>query len=1473
MSSDRHRHMDDAGVAYWRERLDGLPVLELVTDRARGAGRRPVESSVALTLDPGVTARLDGLCAEHRVSRFTALVAVWQLLMGRYGNVRDVGVASPGRPGPGPGPDGTATGLSDGSLADLPDGAAANMTVIRASWADGPTFAAFLGRVRAAVLDAEKHGGLPPEGMAAAAGQPAEEPPWRVALAMADVPLGALDLAVTWRPDGPGGLRGTVRYDGTLFDCATVEQLTSHYTALLCSALAAPETPVDDLVSTTSGERAELAEWGGDTSADRPRNLVEGFHRQARERPDAVALVFDDETLSYGELLRRSEELAAALVRAGVGPESTVGLAMERSAALVVAMVAVVTAGAAYLPLDPEYPEARLALMVADSDACLVLTGGELSWTPPAPVLRMAGLTEGAAAVRFDHRDVHPDQRACVLYTSGSTGRPKGVATTHRGIVRLVCDAPFFACDDTDVVAQASSPAFDAASLEIWGALLNGARLAGIAKDDVLSTALLGERLRERAVTAMFLSTSVFHMHADIAPETFAPLRALYFGGEPADARRVAATRAVAPGVRLVNGYGPTECTTFASTFTAGDVDAAAARLPIGGPIPETTLYVLDGRGRQTGVGVPGELYIGGSGLARGYAGRPDLTAERFVPSPFGKGERLYRTGDLARWRVDGVLECLGRLDTQVKIRGVRIEPEEIASVLGTHPDVRAAVVEARGTGAAKRLAAYVVPQQGRAVAPRVLRGHLAAVLPEAMVPTWYVPLTELPLTPNGKVDRRALPAPAEADAVHAELHVAPRDATEELVARVWADTLGVTSVSATDDFLALGGNSLLATRVVAHLGAQLGVRLGIRDLFDAATVAGLATRLRTARRAETQPPLVTSGEGPWRLSHAQQRLWFLDRLARGNPLYNVSLVLTLEGRLDVPGLGAAVQDLVRRHPSLRTWFVVDGDDEPRQVVAAELAVRLEIDDFQDLPTEARRAAADAVMEHEVRRPFELSTGPLVRARLLRLAPGRHELLITMHHAICDGWSVGVLVDDLAAYYASAVAGTAPDLPSLPLRYVDFADWQRRLLDGGARDGQLAYWAEELSGAPPALDLPTDRPRPAVPRYQGNALPLRLPADLTARLTDTGTALGVTPFTTLVAVFQLLMGGYAGVRDVSVGIPVSGRTRPEFEQVVGCFINTLVLRTRWTDDLTFKEFLGLVRERTLGAYDHQDVPFEDIVEMLKPPRVPGRTPLAQVMVAMQNIPAGTARFPGLAVSVRELASPVAKLDLVMRWAETPADSGELRGIVEYDVDLFDRETVERTTRHFVSLLDAALAAPDAPVSALTARYAGDRAGRGGRGQEPPPPAPPAPGGDRAFAGELEPAIAAVWRDVLGLDTVATDDNFFEVGGTSLLILRLRSGLARATGRDVPVVDLFRFPTVAALARHLAAGGDGANPAGAAGRRRAAARRTLLAGRARKQDEGSGNGTAGRDLDQAVTDNDEAGTDNDEAVTDVRRAGR
>ena len=783
----------------------------------RPAEPRHVGDTLPITLSADTARRLDEVGRAHGVTRFMTLLAAFQLMLGRYAGVRDVSVGTPvsGRPRP----------ELDGLV-----GFFVNTLVLRTRWADEPTFAELLERVREATLGAHEHQDVPFEEVVDALRPPRDlsrTPLFQVALATRTAPVtpealpgllvalreaasrvAKFDLTVFWDETvhESGELRGVVEYDVDLFDRATVERMMAHYVALLESALARPGARVFELAHTTPAERVRLADWGTEPTSGRPENLAAGFLAQAIATPDAVALVFDGETVTYDELRARAEHLADLLADRGVDPESVVALAMDRSASLVVAMLAVLLAGAAYLPLDAGNPQARLEFMVADSGASLLIADRTVGFAGDVPVVRIDELASPAGhRSRRARPAVHREQRACVFYTSGSTGTPKGVEVTHRGIVRLVCDAGYLGFAESDVVAQVANVSFDAATLEVWGALLNGGRTVGIRKEEALTPELLRERVAAHGVTAMFLTTAVFNQCVDAAPEMFAPVRTLLFGGEEADPRRVAALRAALPELRLVHAYGPTECTTFTSTHDVVAVAADAARVPIGRPIPGTSVHVLDEYARDAGIGVPGEVYIGGPGVARGYTGRPGLTAARFLPSPFGVGERLYRTGDLARWREDGVIEYLGRADTQVKIRGVRIEPEEVASVLATCDGVRAAVVDVQGDRDSKHLVAYVVADGTRPVEPWALRAHLAARLPEAMVPAWYVPLLEVPLTANGKLDRRALPAPTERDGVQSATYVAPRDTTEELVAQVWAELLDVANVSVARRLLRTG--------------------------------------------------------------------------------------------------------------------------------------------------------------------------------------------------------------------------------------------------------------------------------------------------------------------------------------------------------------------------------------------------------------------------------------------------------------------------------------------------------------------------------------------------------------------------------------------------------------------------------------------------------------------------------------------
>ncbi|MEV6598631.1 amino acid adenylation domain-containing protein [Actinoplanes sp. NPDC051346] len=1010
-------------------------------------------------------------------------------------------------------------------------------------------------------------------------------------------------------------------------------------------------------------------------------DIVTAFRARLAEAPNAVALEFADATLTYAELWERARRVAAGLAARGAGPETVVALAMDRSARLVTAMLGVLATGAAYLPLDPDHPAERRGFMVADSGAALILADRDTGFAADVPVVDWAEVdAEPLAALA----PISADQRACVLYTSGSTGRPKGAEIVHRGVIGLTAPAEWTGFHAGDTIAQVANVSFDAATFEIWGALLNGARLVGVAKDEVLDPAALRARIERHGITAMLLTTVLFNRCVDADPAMFASMRILFFGGEAGDSRRAARLRRAAPGLRIVNAYGPTEATTIATTYELPAAPEADERLPIGRPVPGTTVAVLDRHGRPSGPGEPGELHIGGAGLVRGYLGRPDLTAQRFAPA--AGGDRLYRTGDLARWRPGGELEFLGRADDQVKIRGVRIEPDEIAGVLATAPGIRAAAVTVAGADDARHLVAHVVPDGE--IDRRELRSWLAARLPEAMVPAFYVPLAELPVTPNGKLDRRALPAPGPGDGVRAAVFTPPSGPVAELIAGVWAELLGVPRISADDDFFALGGHSLLAAQAVARIAARLGVELGVRSAFAAPVLRDLAELAAAAPRTAFPPPVAVAGDGPFAVSFAQQRLWFLDRLAPHHALYNVPLLLTIDGPLDVPALRASIEALVSRHAALRTR-IVTVDDEPRQVIDLPAGVDVPLVDLRE-----RADAADDMVRRAAAQPFDLAAGPLLRAALIRVADDRHLLILTVHHAVSDGWSVGVLLRDLGALYA----GRTPPAPAL--RYVDFARWQRDLLDGPVRRAQLDYWTAHLVGAPPSLELPVDRPRPAEPRHRGETFEIRLRPQTAALVRGVGRAYGATPFMVLLASLQLVLGRYAGVADVSVGAPVSGRTRPEFEDLVGFFVNTVVVRTRWQARDTFAALLDRVRTGVLAAYEHQDVPFEQVVEAVRPSREPGLSPLFQVMMSMQNVPPHLGVLPGLAVEVSEPDAGVAKFDLTVAWDEAPLASGELRGRVEYDVDLFDRSTVDRLAAHYVAVLEAALATPEIPVARL-----------------------------------------------------------------------------------------------------------------------------------------------------------------------------
>jgi amino acid adenylation domain-containing protein len=1040
-----------------------------------------------------------------------------------------------------------------------------------------------------------------------------------------------------------------------------------------------------------------------------PACLHAVFEAQARRSPTAVAVAAEGRHITYRELDARAEHIARSLRAHGVGPEVPVGLCLDRSIELVVGLVAILKAGGAYVPLDPAYPRERLAFLLADSGVSAVVTDRASEARLPEGAATRFRLDDDADFARGSaggRAVVVPGNMAYVIYTSGSTGRPKGVPVTHSNVLRLLtATRHWFGFGPNDVWTLFHSFAFDFSVWEIWGALLHGGRLVIVPHAVSRSPEAFHELLCTERVTVLNQTPSAFRqlVRADEdagARASDLALRLVIFGGEALDPRALQPwfARHGDQSPRIVNMYGITETTVHVTyrPIRAADAAQTSTSSPIGRAIPDLVTYVLDRRFDPVPVGVVGELYVGGAGVARGYLGRPALTAERFVPDPFSseRGARLYRSGDLARRRPSGELEYVGRADQQVKVRGFRVELGEIEAALSGHPAVREAAVVAReAAGEGTRIVAYVAPRE---ITSRELRRWLAERLPEFMVPAAIVGLDSLPLTAHGKIDRRALPAPEGDRNGLGDVYVAPRTSAEDAVANAWAEVLGLTRVGADDDFFELGGHSLLAAQVMSRLRVTFAAHLPLRAIFEARTVAALASRFESAGRTGALAPIRrVTRTGPPPLSYAQRALWFLDRMTPGEPVFHVTAAARVRGPLDLNALRLSLAELVRRHETLRTTFALEGD-EPVQVIAPALDVPLELTDLRELPESQREARVEEAAIDEARRPFDLARGPLVRACVLCLGETEHAVMLTMHHIVTDGWSMGVAASELAALYAAA--GRSSLLPELPAQYADFAVWQRERLRGPMLDELIGYWTKRLTGLTP-LELTTDRPRPAVRSARGATRFFRLPAQLTAALDALSRREGTTLFMTLLTAFQTLLHRYSGQDDIAVGTPVAGRDRPEIEGLIGYFVNMVVLRADLSGDPAFRELLGRVREVVLGAFEHQELPFDRVVEALRPARDPSRTPLFQVMFVLQNN-----RMQGAAPREIELegltlaeGTGTAKFDLTLALEQT---GSELRGSFEYSTDLFDESTIERMVGHFRNLLGDIVARPARRLSEL-----------------------------------------------------------------------------------------------------------------------------------------------------------------------------
>jgi len=1303
----------EKALAYWKQRLaDGPDPLALPADHPRPAVPKLRGAQYSFALSSTLSEALKDLSRREGVTLFMTLLAAWQTLLARYSGAVEVVVGSPIA--------NRRRVATEGLI-----GFFVNTLVMRTSVAPDITFKALLKQVQEVALGAYAHQDVPFEKLVDEL-QPERElgqtPLFQVMFALQNAPMQEIKIeGLTWNAvrvenytarfdltltmiDSETGLRGTLVYNTDLFEAATIDRLATHFETLLEGIVREPETMIASLPLLTAKERDQLLNEWNQVRAEYQTGtcLHEWFEQQAERNPSAVAVVFDQDRLTYRELNERSNQLAHYLRERGVRPDVMVGLYIERSLDLVIAILAVLKAGGAYVPLDTSYPKERLAFTFDDASIRLVLTQQKLVAALPGRELEVVVLD--TAPERFASRSTAnlpnittPENLAYLIYTSGSTGWPKGSMVTHGNVVRLFkATEEWFHFDENDVWTLFHSYAFDFSVWELWGALLYGGRLVVVPFMLSRSPEAFHELLRREHVTVLNQTPSAFRqlMQADSnVADSELNLRLVIFGGEALEVGSLSEwyERHREDSPRLVNMYGITETTVHVTYRPLSRVDVETKHAsPLGGAIPDLGLYVLDAQLSPVPIGITGELYVGGAGLARGYLNRPGLTAERFIPHPYSTkpSARLYRTGDLARYVANGDIEYLGRIDHQVKIRGFRIELGEIEAVMRSHPSISDVVVLAReDEPGEKRLVGYFVTANDTTIAIDDLRSYMKERLADYMIPASFVALSKMPLTSQGKVDRKALPAPNVTRPDLEQKYVAPQNWREQALAEIWSHCLEIEPIGIHDNFFDIGGHSLMATQAISQIREVFQIELPLRVIFEAPTIASLAEIVELEIKAghEPLPPIArVSREGALPLSFAQQRLWFIDQLDPDNAAYNIPLAMRLTGPLDLAALEQSLSEIIRRHESLRTTFRTR-DGQAIQSINPPEPYHIPVIDLSDsIETVAELARLEA------RRTFSLSTGPLFRVSLLRLSENEHIALVTMHHIVADGWSLGVLVKEVAALYEAYRRGEESPLAELPVQYADFGAWQRNWFSGERLETQVNYWREQLRGAS-VLQLPTDRPRSRVQTFRGATQTILIEPKLANGLKQLSRREGVTLFMTLLAAFQTLMYRLSEQEDVLIGTGIANRNRKEVEGLIGCMINTLALRTDLSGDPTFRELLVRVRDVTLGAYAHQDLPFETLVEELGIERGLGHTPLFQIMFSLQNAPVEKLQLSELTVEPLETDAGTSHVELILMMQEV--EHG-IRGTFEYNTDLFDESTITRISNHFTVLLEGILAHPE-----------------------------------------------------------------------------------------------------------------------------------------------------------------------------------
>ncbi|KAG0196054.1 hypothetical protein BGX28_000180, partial [Mortierella sp. GBA30] len=1306
LSGDRFQ----AQREYWRTTLSGAPVLiDLPTDRPRPPQQTFNGGHVPISLDADLTSALKQLSQKHGVTLFMTIMSAWGVVLSRLSGQDDIVI-------------GTPTANRGRQEIEPLIGFFVNTLAIRMDMSGELSTRKLLEHVKRGTLGAYAHQDLPFEQVVEIVQpvrrmnhtplfqvmfvwQDKEEGGWdlpglQVSPYEVDHDISKFDLTLDLWETGDS-VTGMLEYATALFDQSTVERHLGYLLAVLQTMVSDVNQSLAAVDILSPAERTLLLQTWNDTSEEYPDHLClhHLFEQQVERTPDAIAVVHDDHALTYAELNIRSNSLAHSLIVLGVQPETLVAICVERSLAMIVGILAILKAGGAYVPLDPFYASERLNDIISDATPSLLLADHVGRKILSARTLTSMTVIDPNIQVSEDSGNPQviattPQSLAYVIYTSGSTGKPKGAMIEHQGAVNLVHDQHVcFGIQPGSQVLQYTSLGFDQSVWEIFSALRCGASLH-LLKDDIrLDRYQLWDYLERQSITHVsFTPTLLQDCHDMPALES---LRVVLVMGETMPSSLPDMLRNVAPNGVIFNSYGPTEAS-VASTVWHCEKDYESDAVPIGRPVRNKRIYILDIHGNPVPLGCVGEIYVGGVGVARGYMNRPELSAGRFLPDPFGNdsGARMYKTGDLARYLPDGNLVHMGRNDYQVKVRGFRIELGEIEARLVEHPLVSKAVVVALGEGSHRRLVGYVVFWNVSTTAhlASTLRSHLKTILPEYMVPAAFVRMDAFPLTPNGKLDRRALPVPGDADFAREE-YEAPQGEIECSLAAIWVELLQVERVSRHDGFFALGGHSLLAVRLMNRISG-LGVRIPLSLLFDSPTLAAFASAVSASiAHGTTMLPAITpvTRDTVLPLSFEQQRLWFLAQLEGISEAYHVQNTIRLHGHLNLSAWIQAWDELYARHEALRSVFVsTKGHPEVHILPPEGMPIRwIDLRGALDRDIQLNR-----LIVKEIHTPFDLAQGPMIRIAMIQIGDDEHILLVSQHHIVSDGWSSGIMLREISQLYTAYCSGQPSPLTPLAIQYPDYATWQRQWLSGDRLQAQSEYWRTTLSGAPVLIDLPSDRPRPAQQSFSGDHIPVNLDADLTSALKQLSQKHGVTLFMTIMCAWSVVLSRLSGQDDIVIGTPTANRGRQEIEPLIGFFVNTLAIRVNMSGEPNTRELLERVRRSILGAYEHQDLPFEQVVEIVQPPRRMNHTPLFQVMFVWQDKEEGGWDLPGLQVSSYEVGHDTSKFDLTLALCDS--DDG-IAGMIEYTTSLFDPSTIERYSGYLHMVLRAMVSAVDQPL--------------------------------------------------------------------------------------------------------------------------------------------------------------------------------